>query len=344
MKKISIIIPCYNAENCIDRCIQSLLGQTIGIENLELIFVNDASTDSTLVRLQQWEAQYAESILVIDCEKNGKQGKARNIGLSYASAPYIGFMDNDDMAEPDMFEKLYEKATLYDCDLVACYAKKHTLQELENNAVFMGRTGESDTILDSADESGRRKLLDININRAIWNKLYKKTVITENKIEFLAGNIYDDICFSELIKHYVSKVYVLEEYLYHHIISQDAASYKADDWINKLEYFDVNIVLILELRERNLYEPYRELYEDRFILEYFSCVKNFIATYGEMPAEILNMMNEQIPKLFPNYENIAVVQKLKRQESNSFYSLLCKWLGRPIDKVVMEQIVKSIKE
>lgn len=154
MKKISIIVPCYNAENCIDRCIQSLLEQTIGIENLELIFVNDASTDGTMTRLQQWEARYADSILVIDCEKNGKQGMARNIGLSYASAPYIGFMDNDDMAEPDMFEKLYEKATLYDCDLVACYAKKHTLQELKNNAVFMGRTGKHDSLLDSKDESG----------------------------------------------------------------------------------------------------------------------------------------------------------------------------------------------
>ena len=70
MKKVSIIIPCYNAERYIDRCVLSLVNQTIGIDNLELIFVNDASTDHTYEKLCEWEVKYSESIMVINCDEN----------------------------------------------------------------------------------------------------------------------------------------------------------------------------------------------------------------------------------------------------------------------------------
>ena len=108
MSKISVIIPCYNAENVLDNCLESLTAQTIGIENLEIILVNDASTDGTYDRLCQWEQKYPDSIMVINCTENGRQGRARNIGLEYAGADYIGYMDIDDIAEPEMFEELYK--------------------------------------------------------------------------------------------------------------------------------------------------------------------------------------------------------------------------------------------
>ena len=109
-KKISIIIPCYMVEQYIDRCVNSLLNQSIGLENLELIFINDASPDLTLSKLLDYEQLYPESILIIDSKENMKQGGARNLGLMYASADYIGFVDSDDWVEPTMFEKLYAKA------------------------------------------------------------------------------------------------------------------------------------------------------------------------------------------------------------------------------------------
>ena len=70
MKKISVIIPCYNVEKEIDRCIQSLVDQTILLSQMELIFVDDASEDATMEKLSKWEEQYPESILVIHCEEN----------------------------------------------------------------------------------------------------------------------------------------------------------------------------------------------------------------------------------------------------------------------------------
>lgn len=89
---ISIIIPCYNVEKYIDRCLESVVNQTIGIENLEVLCVNDASTDGTLNKLHSWERRYPNEIAVITYEVNQRQGGARNIGMKYANAEYFGFI------------------------------------------------------------------------------------------------------------------------------------------------------------------------------------------------------------------------------------------------------------
>ena len=81
MKKISVIIPCYNVERWVDRCLTSIIRQTTGINELEIICIDDASTDNTWEHLQEWEQRYPENILLIRQEVNRRQGTARNIGL-----------------------------------------------------------------------------------------------------------------------------------------------------------------------------------------------------------------------------------------------------------------------
>ena len=103
-----MIIPCYNVERYIDACVESLVNQTFGIERMELIFVNDASTDSTLEKLAVWESQYPDSITVISLTENCRQGAARNVGMEYATGEYIGFVDSDDYVDITMFEKMYQ--------------------------------------------------------------------------------------------------------------------------------------------------------------------------------------------------------------------------------------------
>ena len=91
MKKVSIIIPCYNVERWIDRCMTSIAVQTMGIDDLEIICIDDASTDGTWKHLQKWEQSFPENVLLIRLEENRRQGAARNIGLQYASAEWISF-------------------------------------------------------------------------------------------------------------------------------------------------------------------------------------------------------------------------------------------------------------
>ena len=112
---LSIIIPCYNSELYLDRCIKSLLSQTLGSNHLEFIFVNDASTECTLPILHKSETMYPNLITVINSSTNLKQGGARNLGLQYASGDYVGFVDSDDWIEPDMYEQLYQIDRLKAC-------------------------------------------------------------------------------------------------------------------------------------------------------------------------------------------------------------------------------------
>ena len=118
-EKISVIIPCYNVEQYIDRCLASVAAQTIGLDKLEIICVNDASTDGTWQKLLAWERRYPQNILLVDCVQNGKLGQARNIGLAHASGDYVVFLDADDWMEPDSYEKLYQLIRDYQCDVVA---------------------------------------------------------------------------------------------------------------------------------------------------------------------------------------------------------------------------------
>ena len=116
--KINVIVPCYNVEKYIDRCLDSVVGQTIGLDKLEIICVNDASTDGTWDRLSAWEKRYPLNIRLINCPRNGAQGRARNIGLSHAFGSYITFLDADDWMEKDAYERAWRAMKDYNCDIV----------------------------------------------------------------------------------------------------------------------------------------------------------------------------------------------------------------------------------
>lgn len=156
-KKISIIIPCYNAEQYLDRCLLSLVNQTIDLNKLEIICVNDASTDGTWDKLCSWERRYPENLLLVDCEKNGKLGRARNIGLSYATGDYIAFLDADDWMELDSYERLYWIMQQYQCEIVAFQFVRD--DGVQNIWEWQNRRDREDFYLDLSQDEERRKLL-----------------------------------------------------------------------------------------------------------------------------------------------------------------------------------------
>ena len=98
MKKVSVVVPCYNASMYLDKCLEYLLHQTIGIENIEIILVNDASTDdgATWGLITKYEQNYPDTIIAVNLEENLRQGGARNVGVSYASGEYHIFCDAED--------------------------------------------------------------------------------------------------------------------------------------------------------------------------------------------------------------------------------------------------------
>ena len=116
---ISIIIPCYNSAEYLPQCMKSLEEQTIGLENLQLIFVDDASTDGgeTWQCILEFEQKHPLQVIAVSLEQNRAQGGARNVGIEYAAAEYIGFVDSDDYLDNRFFEILVSLIVEYDSDI-----------------------------------------------------------------------------------------------------------------------------------------------------------------------------------------------------------------------------------
>lgn len=313
MKKVSIIIPCYNVESTIDTCMDSLLHQTIGIENLELIFVNDASTDNSLTKMYEWEQKFTDSMMVINCTENGKPGQARNIGMQYASGEYIGFMDDDDILEPDMYAFLYNIAKKHQCDLVTCLTAREEKFTPTDPASYSATLDEILTI-QSIEE--RQQFLKKNTNMSSCNKIYRREMLLDNDIFFPTGMIYEDIFFSHLVKHYCQKVYLSKRVLYHHIINVTSISQNVNK-MDRISYIQIYMLLIEELRKRGLYTPFEKWYEKEFIVTYITFITNYEKLFGTIEDEIFQIIKSSIWELFPNISEIPVVQKLSNNPSTS---------------------------
>ncbi len=188
--KISVVIPTHNIEKYLKGTLNSILNQTIGFENLEVIIVDDNSTDGTKKIIEEFVSKYENFKGVYLTENSGFPGKPRNIGLRMASSNYIIFMDHDDFYAEDAFEVLYHKITEEDADMVFCrYAhvfnngKKKTFPSIFKDI----------TEIKINNISENTKLL--TIVPSIWTKIFKVKFIEDNNIKFPEGMLAEDLYF-----------------------------------------------------------------------------------------------------------------------------------------------------
>ena len=125
--KVSVVVPVYNGEKYLTERVGNLLNQTL--EDMEIIFVNDASTDGTLAVLEAAKNQFPTRVRVLSHTENKGPGAARNMGLAVAKGEYIGFYDVDDVVDVTMYEKLYNKAKENDADIVDCAFYRESQQK-----------------------------------------------------------------------------------------------------------------------------------------------------------------------------------------------------------------------
>lgn len=247
-KKISIILPCYNVEQYLDRCFNSLKNQTLGFENIELIFVNDASTDGTLEKLTSLEEQYPDNIIVINFTENRRQGTARNVALEYASAPYIGYVDSDDWVDVTMFEKMVSAIEKYDCDFVEC---RWDLARDENHRTPVKKLGDNG-YLDLTDPSTRAKFIGTQIGiTALWSKVFKKDFLVDNDIFCPEQIRYEDIFFCYLAFLYAKSYYRIDEALYHYFVNPEG-TVQSKKQPHQFDKMPVALGFLQACRERGL--------------------------------------------------------------------------------------------
>lgn len=214
-KAVSIIIPCYNSSKYLPQCFLSLVRQSIGIQNLELIFIDDASTDegATWSLLEEFETAFPDNIIIIQSGENMRQGGARNIGLSYATGEYIFFCDADDWLELNAIEHLYQAAIEHNADIVQ-YRQYSYISE-DNIRPYQNPPEENLIVITSPEE--RKNMLDSeDITYGCTNKLYRHSLIQLANVQYAEHVVYEEPLFVYPLLFYATRFYILPEYLYYY--------------------------------------------------------------------------------------------------------------------------------
>lgn len=205
MIKVSVIVPVYNQEKRLHRCMDSLVNQTLN--DIEFIVINDGSTDGSLEIINEYKKKYPKKIKVITRENRGISA-TRNEGLSVAKGKYIGFVDSDDYIELDMYEKLYNKIEQEKCDIVICNYKM--FYENSDEVIYKNLNLKfKNTTLDKMPN------LVYKIDYSPWNKIYKRELW--NGVEYPLNTKYEDL--EAVLKVFVKaqSISYVEDYLYDYL-------------------------------------------------------------------------------------------------------------------------------
>lgn len=238
--KVSIIIPVYNVENYLEKCLSSVLNQTL--TDIEVIAINDGSTDGSLSILNRL-AKMDSRLLVIN-QLNQGVSAARNKGLSLARGEYIGFVDSDDYIESTMYEKIYTYAKMNDSDIVVANVFDEDSGSQRISLSF--ETQHVDINHFQMDE-----FLEDNfykIGHAVWHKIFRRSLIIENEIEFFSYQEVssEDMLFNLFALSCAKNIDYLNEPLYHYVIHGESLTKSSHARNNMLERSKRTVQLIQE--------------------------------------------------------------------------------------------------
>lgn len=206
MEKISVIVPIYNVEQYLDRCIQSIVNQTYS--NLEIILVDDGSPDSCPALCDQWAEK--DSRIIVIHKENGGLSDARNAGLKDATGELIAFVDSDDWLALTFLEELYTVLVEHQADVAECSVQY--VDEAGN--VTRNRNAASFPVIEKMDAL-KRLILEDGIYQTVWNKLYRRPVI--DGILFKKGKYNEDDFWTYLVFDRIARLAVVQKPLYHYL-------------------------------------------------------------------------------------------------------------------------------
>ncbi len=278
MPKLSVIIPVYNAQEYLRRCLDSVINQTL--KDIEIICVNDCSTDSSLQILEEYALKH-KNLKVIDCKVNGGESVARNIGLENVAGEYLAFVDNDDAIDLDFFEKLYNKAKAEDADIA------------RGEAHYVSYDGKSFINKDHIKRTARNKFYFSN---DWWCGIFKTSLIKKHEIKLLPGfYISSDVIFLIKAVTYANRVATVADVYYHHYDRENSGFSK---FLTKEKILSgvkaVQIVLNF-LNQEYLYDKDTEGY-DWLFEEQFRILLNL--HYHNNDASLVYLYSDAMIKLY----------------------------------------------
>ena len=203
---LTIIVPVYNIENYLKKCIDSLFVQDIDTNTYEVIAVNDGSTDNSLTILESLKKQYGKSIKIITQKNQGLSG-ARNTAIDKASGDYILFVDSDDYILKNTLKNLINIAKHNDLDILEFGAKGITP---DNKIVYTSKNSTNNNVL-----TGEQYIANIEYMSSACNKLYKRKFLNKYNLKFMKGVYIEDIEFNTRTVFKADKVQAIETIVAH---------------------------------------------------------------------------------------------------------------------------------
>lgn len=310
MEKITVIVPVYNVELYLRDCIDSIINQTY--TNLEIILVNDGSTDTSLDICKEY-ASKNKNIKIINKE-NGGLSDARNAGLEKATGEYIMFVDSDDFLTPTSCELLYNSI------------KEHDVEFVSANFVFTNEEGVP-WQKPKFSENFQSRYLDIDdylysfylINSIVWNKIFKKEFLDKNKLRFKVGLLAEDAHFTTLVFLKAKKTYYLKDVVYNYRQRKNNKSNLSISYHCSEEYF------------KKVNESYKIIYEN---FKKYNQMNFYKYYYAKSIAYILYKFVDSV--LLTDKERINVLKEMK------WFFNIKKEIGIPIVSSTIDIITDGI--
>ena len=262
--KVSVIVPVYNVEEYVGECLDSLCSQTL--KDIEIICVNDGSTDSSLKILREYEKKDSR-VKVID-KANGGQSSAKNAGIEIARGKYLAFVDSDDFIDKDAYRFSYELAELYQTDILCfgwtCFPKD--------------AGGRQDCEPEGKIYTNWFKAKKQRESIRVWNKLYKRSLIMDNNFRFNVNiKCADDECFNLCVYPLAKKIVTIPNKFYHYRLRQGSVVFSGAkkmmvDYINVWKYV-IKVWKTYEIESSQYFKlfTYPLIYKDEFISFVKSC-------------------------------------------------------------------------
>lgn len=327
--KVSVIVPVYNVEEYLQKCIDSLVNQTLS--EIELIFVNDASTDNSLNILIDNQKKYPDKIKVINSLINLKQGGARNLGIKEAKAEYIGFVDSDDYVNEDMFEKLYVETVKSSSDVT--FIQASAFQEAKGgitpfvkwSSFLLSHQGQILT-------DDERVNFIASVKGGIWSGLWRKELLVSNNITFPEKIRFEDNYWGSLVSAYIDKYSLVEEVGYNYRLNPNSTIHKRNStWF--ADRVIAERMLLREVKNRKIWDRFFSAWEWIYIYRYG--VNTFYGMLSLMDVPDYNLLYEVIDDLktqFPNWEkNTFFRQQMSLKRKLMAYAAI--YFPQPVARV-----------
>lgn len=293
--KVSIIVPVYNTSKYLDKCLNSLVNQTLS--DIEIIVVNDGSTDNSMDIVNKYKEKY-NKIKVID-KKNGGVSTARNAGINVATGKYIGFVDSDDYVDTSMYEKLYNASIIADYDVVVC-----DLFAVNNNHKKIMSSGLNKNL---NNKNNIRENMN-NINATLCNKIYKTNIIKNNL--FTENMEYEDVEFLYRLLPKIGNISLVNEPLYFYNNRDNSTTHTySDKWYKLLDNLDIIIKYYVD---NNLYNKYKHELEYMYIKYTFGTFLKKISKCNDLKTfnKAYLFAIDRIKNKYPNYKNNKYIKKI----------------------------------